>query len=79
MDELKLTGNCLKGSRPLLNFDDAFDSEPHWQLLKEMFFQVGETKFYYIVTSLFLYAAGGLSWVVRTQEIFHRHARAIYV
>ena len=21
MDELKLTGNCLKGSRPLLSFD----------------------------------------------------------
>lgn len=27
--ELKLTGNCLKYSRPLLSFDKLFDSEPH--------------------------------------------------
>ncbi|RUS85615.1 hypothetical protein EGW08_006627 [Elysia chlorotica] len=39
MSELKLTGNCLKGSRPLLSFDKNFDSEPHWQLLKELFIQ----------------------------------------
>ncbi|KAJ2849082.1 Ribosome biogenesis protein brx1 [Coemansia brasiliensis] len=39
MDELKMTGNCLKGSRPLLSFDANFDSEPHLQLLKEMFTQ----------------------------------------
>ena len=29
MDELKLTGNCLKFSRPLLSFDSSFNSEPH--------------------------------------------------
>ena len=34
MDELKLTGNCMLGSRPLLNFDARFDTEPHLQLLK---------------------------------------------
>ena len=39
MDELKLTGNCLKGSRPILSFDANFDSEPYLQLLKEMFTQ----------------------------------------
>ncbi|KAJ1819790.1 Ribosome biogenesis protein brx1 [Coemansia sp. RSA 2599] len=39
MDELKMTGNCLKGSRPILSFDANFDSEPHLQLLKEMFTQ----------------------------------------
>ncbi|EPQ29370.1 uncharacterized protein PFL1_03125 [Pseudozyma flocculosa PF-1] len=37
MDELKMTGNCLKGSRPLLSFDKAFDESPHWTLIKEMF------------------------------------------
>lgn len=36
MDELKLTGNCMIGSRPLLNFDTKFDSAPHWQVLKTM-------------------------------------------
>mmetsp|Transcript_30283 Transcript_30283/g.74431 ORF Transcript_30283/g.74431 Transcript_30283/m.74431 type:complete len:323 (+) Transcript_30283:54-1022(+) len=37
MGELKFTGNHLMGSRPFLVFDAAFDSEPHLQLLKEMF------------------------------------------
>ena len=36
MDELKLTGNCLKYSRPLISFDSAFNTEPHLQLMKEM-------------------------------------------
>lgn len=40
MAELKLTGNCLKGSRPLLSFDKAFDVDPHYQLLKELLTQV---------------------------------------
>ncbi|KAI8079847.1 Brix domain-containing protein [Halteromyces radiatus] len=40
MDELKMTGNCLKGSRHVLSFDKNFDSEPHWQLLKELLGQV---------------------------------------
>lgn len=35
MDELKLTGNCMKGSRPILSFDSQFDSdEPQLQHLK---------------------------------------------
>ncbi|XP_048759824.1 ribosome biogenesis protein BRX1 homolog [Ostrea edulis] len=39
MSELKMTGNCLKGSRPLLSFDQEFDKEPHWSLLKELLIQ----------------------------------------
>ncbi|KAJ3304090.1 Ribosome biogenesis protein brx1 [Kappamyces sp. JEL0829] len=39
MDELKMTGNCLKGSRPILSFDGVFDSEPYLVLLKELFTQ----------------------------------------
>ena len=37
-DELKLTGNCLKYSRPLLSFDGAFaDADrPYLGLIKEM-------------------------------------------
>ncbi|KAM3565742.1 hypothetical protein MY1884_000051 [Beauveria asiatica] len=38
MEELHFTGNCLKGSRPLLSFDAAFDSEPHLKVIKELFF-----------------------------------------
>ncbi|KZO98936.1 ribosome biogenesis protein BRX1 [Calocera viscosa TUFC12733] len=37
MDELKLTGNCLKGSRGLVCFDEGFDSSENWKLIKEVF------------------------------------------
>ena len=40
MEELKLTGNHLKGSRPLLTFSTNLDKDPHWKLLKEMITQV---------------------------------------
>lgn len=40
MEELRMTGNCLKSSRPFLSFDPRFDSEPHYSLLKELFVQV---------------------------------------
>lgn len=39
MAEVKLTGNCLKGSRPFLVFDSAFDSAPHLLLMKELLTQ----------------------------------------
>ncbi|XP_031841740.2 ribosome biogenesis protein BRX1 homolog [Nomia melanderi] len=39
MGELKMTGNCLKGSRPLLSFDENFN-KPHYSLLKELFVQI---------------------------------------
>ncbi|KAI1412441.1 Brix-domain-containing protein [Hypoxylon sp. FL1857] len=37
MEELHFTGNCLKGSRPILSFDAAFDQEPYLQVIKELF------------------------------------------
>lgn len=40
MGELKLTGNCLKGARPLLSFDQNFTKIPHLTLLRELFTQV---------------------------------------
>ena len=43
LDELKLTGNCLKFSRPLLSFDSSFNAEPHLQLMKEMLHQAFNT------------------------------------
>ncbi|XP_011501837.1 PREDICTED: ribosome biogenesis protein BRX1 homolog, partial [Ceratosolen solmsi marchali] len=40
MKELKMTGNCLRGSRPLLSFDENFNSLPHFLLLKELLTQI---------------------------------------
>lgn len=37
MEELHFTGNCLKGSRPILSFDGAFDKQPHLRVIKELF------------------------------------------
>lgn len=34
---MHFTGNCLKGSRPILSFDAAFDKEPYLQVIKELF------------------------------------------
>ena len=40
MDELKLTGNCMKYSRPVLSFDTNFNTLPQLQLLKNIFIDV---------------------------------------
>ncbi|EJD05696.1 ribosome biogenesis protein BRX1 [Fomitiporia mediterranea MF3/22] len=37
MDELKLTGNCLKGSRGIVCFDKGFDESEWGKLTKEVF------------------------------------------
>ncbi|KAK3112847.1 Ribosome biogenesis protein brx1 [Teratosphaeriaceae sp. CCFEE 6253] len=36
MEELNFTGNCLRGSRPIVSFDAAFDAQPHTRLIKEL-------------------------------------------
>ena len=40
MNELRLTGNSMKGSRPILVFDKRFDSELHWKVTKELLLQI---------------------------------------
>ncbi len=42
LEESKLSGNCLKGSRPLLHFDTAFNdkSQPQLAVMKNMFQRV---------------------------------------
>ncbi|XP_077260132.1 ribosome biogenesis protein BRX1 homolog isoform X2 [Temnothorax americanus] len=40
MGELKMTGNCLKGTRPLLSFDENFTTHAHYCLLKELLTQI---------------------------------------
>lgn len=36
MEELNFPGNCLKGSRPVLSFDKAFDDAAHTRVIKEL-------------------------------------------
>ena len=75
MDELKLTGNCMKGSRPILSFDQAFDSqEPelaHLKLVRHLMMQVFGTprghprsKPFVDRVMAFYYGDGKVSWLV---------------
>ena len=43
MAELKLSGNHLKGSRPVLSFDAGFGEKPHFQLMREVLCQIFST------------------------------------
>jgi len=38
--ELHFSGNCLKGSRPVLSFDAAFEKEPYLRVVKELFLHI---------------------------------------
>uniref|UniRef100_A0A336MA96 Ribosome biogenesis protein BRX1 homolog n=1 Tax=Culicoides sonorensis TaxID=179676 RepID=A0A336MA96_CULSO len=40
MGELRLVGNCLRGSRPLLSFNEEFNKEPFLKVIKELLTQV---------------------------------------
>lgn len=40
MEELNFIGNCLKGSRPVLSFDAAFEKQAQFRVIKELFTQI---------------------------------------
>jgi ribosome biogenesis protein BRX1 len=45
MDELKLTGNCMIGSRPILDFDSSFNSSPHFRIFKSLLIDTFNTPY----------------------------------
>uniref|UniRef100_A0A0R3QC08 Ribosome biogenesis protein BRX1 homolog n=1 Tax=Brugia timori TaxID=42155 RepID=A0A0R3QC08_9BILA len=47
MDEMRMSGNCLKGSRPVLSFDSTFDSQPHFSLIKQLLMQTFSTPYHH--------------------------------
>lgn len=47
LEELKLTGNSLRHSRPLLSFTSDFDQKPHLKLIKELLTQTFGTPNYH--------------------------------
>jgi len=54
MESLKLTGNCLKGARPFVMFDDSFDKKPELQLCKELLLQSFGTPLGYLKSKPFI-------------------------
>jgi len=63
LEELKLTGNCLKGSRPLLSFSAEFDVEPQLRLLKELFIQTFGTPCHHPKSQPFIDHIISLTWL----------------
>ncbi|CAG9530138.1 unnamed protein product [Cercopithifilaria johnstoni] len=47
MDEVRMSGNCLKGSRPVLSFDSTFDSQAHFSLIKQLLLQTFSTPYHH--------------------------------
>ena len=58
MDELKMTGNCLKGSRGIVSFDAAFDQTAWGRLTKEVFTHVSCSSCCYPPRAIFLLGRG---------------------
>ncbi|XP_022807875.1 ribosome biogenesis protein BRX1 homolog [Stylophora pistillata] len=75
MDELKLTGNALKGSRPILSFDQHFDKTPQHSLLKEMFIQIFSTPCFHPKSKPFVDHV--LSFSVEDNRIWFRNFQIV--
>ena len=67
-EELKLTGNHLRGSRPLLSFSSEFNEHPHLQLLKELLTQV--LYMFKLMATCFLYTLLNCKTVVEMCRFF---------
>merc|ERR1712181_178520 len=66
MAELKMTGNCLAASRPLLSFSEDFSStgEPHWQIVKELLTGMLECRTTILSLSLSLTTSSPSPWLM---------------
>lgn len=79
MDELRMTGNCMKGSRPILTFDSSFNKISHLKLLKCLFIDVFGTPRGHPKSKPFtdrimgFYYADGMIWV-RNYQILQQQA-----
>lgn len=71
MRELKFTGNCLKGSRPIVCFDENFDSTPHYRLMKEIFTHVFPTPRYHPKSKPFI--DHSLNFYIHDDHIWFRN------
>lgn len=73
MDELKMTGNCLKGSRGILSFDKAFDESEWGKLTKEIFTHVREISCVKLSTSPHVCQIFGVPPLARRAKPFIDH------
>ena len=82
MAELKFTGNCLLGSRPILVFDKLFDEIPHWKICKELLTQIFAPPADHPKTKPFVdhvitfFVVDGKLWFRHYQIVTHNEAQA---
>lgn len=74
MQELKMTGNSLKGSRPLISFDNNFNL-PHLELFKELLTQVFGAPKLHPKTQPFIDHVMTFSWL--DQRIWFRNYQIV--
>lgn len=53
-DELRMAGNCLKFSRPLIHFDKEFETHPHLRVIKSLLHQTFNTPRYHPLSKPFV-------------------------
>jgi len=60
--EMKFTGNCMKGSRPILAFDSEFEENPLNQLIKQLLLQNFSTPRYHPKSKPFIDHTLSFTW-----------------
>eukprot|EP01084_Bolivina_argentea_P102796 184136_1 len=76
MSELRLTGNCLKGSRPILVFDDKFNSQTQYKVMKELLQQVFGTPNAHPLSKPFIDRT--MSFMLLDNKIWIRNYQIVY-
>jgi len=71
MGELRLVGNSLRGSRPLLSFSDEFNGEPYLKVIKELLVQTFNVPFHHPKSQPFIDRVYTFSYL--DKRIWFRH------
>lgn len=71
MGELRLVGNSLAGSRPLLSFNEDFNSEPHLKVIKELLVQTFSVPYHHPKSQPFVDRVYSFSFL--DKRIWFRH------
>lgn len=75
-DEIRMAGNCLKYSRPLLHFDRAFETLPHLRIVKSLLHMAFNTPRYHPKSKPFIDHIMSFFWL--DDHIWVRNYQIVY-
>lgn len=75
-DEIRMAGNCLKYSRPLLHFDRAFETFPHLRIVKSLLHMCFNTPRYHPKSKPFIDHIISFFWL--DNHIWVRNYQIVY-